>query len=214
MRTSTVFYNLIWNNRRVNFKGEMQELKDASRDFWYTIDCINQLGRLETRLSNSYVVSDYDIHKTVKSCIFPSAVTVIAGNQFTDYRDRLFHRFCEDPENAKLLSPGDFREAFTLLLSVMKVTPKSEDFSTVSRSEEVLSGKTIDQVGVIRISNTEVNGEGKRVGNVWTASRIGAEFPIPVTIDFVRDIYAQVEIDDEYITEWLKVNVINQLNQR
>lgn len=204
MRVNELFYNLIWNNKRINLNDERQaDLKQDVADVFATIDAINQLDRLEDVLGK-YQVDSYQILDAMASFIFPKAVTMMPGPGMKDFRDRGY-RFCTDEVllegesyTPQVLTPGAFKEAILNCLSVMKKVPQDTEFKAVNRTEIVI-GASQERFAV------QKNGE-------WvTKAEVQSDFPIPITLDYFQKRVALNAMDDEYLNEWLLYSIINKL---
>lgn len=182
-----------------------QYYRQVMADFLHTVDEINQLDRF-TDSFNRYRLNEYRIHTIFKTLIFPKSVTVLPGNQCIDYRSRAY-RFCDssiligkDNYEPRVLSPGEFDDAFITMVQLLKVYPTDTDFIPINREAITFSG--IDRFAFMR-------------DDVWqTAGMVTADFPIPVELDFVRPNAPMSELDEEFMQEFVALSIFNRLQTR
>lgn len=197
MRVSTIFCSIIERNKKV--KVDADTLRTEVQNFFYTIDCINKLGRFDTMLTNGHQVDEYRIHKCFKGFVFPAAVTVGTGNAWEDFLDRDYTLCGEwkDGKEPRLLSPMEFVDTMICIYNVMKVTLVDSDFEPINRKEQVVQDGSYYQLNRKSV-----------VKDMITV------FPIPITQRLIRERYEMTPIDDEYVREYLTENCFNTLLKR
>lgn len=203
MRTSNLFAAKLLRNKRIKIdKVQEVELRKTNADFWFTTDTINGRQRRETVLSNGYSVGDYEIIDELKPLVFPSEITILPGVRYEDYLNREYKLYEADPElkegdadySPKLLKPEEYKEALIYLVSVMKVTLKSESFKAISTDEATLASGKFYQVDGYTDSTVDVS-----------------VFPIPVKVQVLTKRNNLMAVDEDYISEWLTNNVFSKL---
>lgn len=197
MRVSTIFCSIIERNKKV--KVDADTLRMEIQNFFYTIDCINKLGRFDTMLSNGHQVDEYRVHKCFSGFVFPAAVTVGTGNAWEDFLDREYTLVGEwkDGKEPRLLSPMEFVDTMICIYNVMKVTLVDSDFEPINRKEQVVQ-----------------DGQFYQLNRKSAVKDMITVFPIPITQRLIRERYEMTPIDDEYVREYLTENCFNTLLKR
>lgn len=194
MRVAESFMEMVLQQKRIKVTNDQEmEYRKDNADFWHTFDQLNQRERFTSVLSNGYDVKQYRIPNYFQGLIFPSEVTLLPGNKYMDYLDRTYSLYDGDVNlgeySPTLLTPEQMIDRFLSIVRILKLTPNSDIFVDYSSEAKTIASGNVYQF----------NGK-------TDATEIGTVFPVPVTIGISTTRYCVLDVDDDFVRDWLIFN--------